>query len=66
MKILIVIVVLIMAAVLLRLYAPQNQGISYQVSPGVSRGIPLNVVAFWLVMIIAIGVAAAYVVRRVL
>ncbi len=61
----VVIVVLVAAAFLLRLYLPKNLDISYLASPGAWRGIPVSIAVFWLMILIAAGVAVAHVLRRV-
>jgi hypothetical protein len=55
---------LVAAAFLVRRYAPNNQDIAYTTSPGVMRGVPVNIAAFWLLIGGAIAVAVAYVLRR--
>jgi hypothetical protein len=61
----IVIAARVAAAILLRVYLPKNQEITYLASSGVQRSIiRVNLAAFWLMITIAIGVAAAYALRR--
>ena len=55
-------VLLVVAAVLVRVYGPARIGIAF-LSSGISRGIGFNIIAFWLLIILAIGVAATYVLR---
>lgn len=54
---------LVVAAVLVRVYGPSRMGISF-LSAGVERGIGFNIMAFWLLLILAIGVVVAYVLQR--
>ena len=54
---------LVMAAILVRVYGPRRIWITY-LSAGVERGVGFNIVAFWLLLILAIGVIAAYVLQR--
>ena len=54
---------LVAAAVLVRVYGPARMGITF-LSAGVERGVGLNIVAFWMLLILAIGVVAAYVLQR--
>jgi hypothetical protein len=54
---------LVVAAVLVRVYGPTRMGITF-LSSGVARGVGFNIVAFWLLIILAIGVAAIWVLRR--
>jgi hypothetical protein len=61
----IVIVGMVAAAFLLRLYLPKDQEITYLASSGAQRGIPLNIVAFWLLIAVEVVVGIAYVLRRV-
>jgi hypothetical protein len=54
---------LVTAAVLVRVYGPARMGIIF-LSAGVERGVGFNIVAFWLLLILAIGVVAIYILRR--
>jgi hypothetical protein len=54
---------LLVAAVLVRVYGPARMGITF-LSAGVERGVGFNIVAFWLLLILAIGVVATYILRR--
>jgi hypothetical protein len=53
---------LVVSAVLVRVYGPTRMGITF-LSSGVGRGVGFNIVAFCLLIILAIGVAARYVLR---
>jgi hypothetical protein len=48
---------LVVATILARVYGPTRIGITF-LSSGISRGIGFNLIAFWLLIIFAIGVAA--------
>ena len=54
---------LVVAAVLVRVYGPSRMGITF-LSAGVERGVGFNIVAFWLLLILAIAAVAAYILRR--
>lgn len=59
------VVTLVLAAILARIYIPRNQKLTYLASSGSSRDIiPVNVAAFWLLLFIAISVAIIYFLRR--
>lgn len=60
MKITIVIVILVAAAFLLRLYAPKDHEITYMTSSGVQRGIQVNIAAFWLMILLAAVVSRVW------
>jgi hypothetical protein len=53
----------VVAGVLIRLYGPTKVGIIFLHS-GVERGVGFNIVAFWLLIALAIGVAIAFVLQR--
>jgi hypothetical protein len=47
---------LVVGAAFVRVYGPNNSYLTI-LSAGVERGVPLKIVAFWVLMTIAIGVA---------
>ena len=65
----VVVAVLLIGAVLTRVYGPRNWWFTYttHTEPGVlvARGIaPLNVIMFWLLVVVAAVVAATFLRRR--
>ena len=59
----VLIATLVVGAALVRLYGPGEYDVTY-LSAGVQWGIPVRIVAFWVLMIVALGVAILGLFRR--
>lgn len=58
-----VIAILVVAALVLRLFGPKGE-VTWLSSPGSYRGFPVNILAFWFFIILAIALGVIFVMRR--